>query len=600
MKVLQFFSLTLLAALATAVAVPRDHPLHVGDAGVVLVTGVGGRDKSGHVPVRREIRDLQTNFPDQWNVYILGLRSFQLTDQSDPVSFYQIAGIHGRPYVPWQGVEGIPGKQSGYCPHSNALFFGWHRAYLVLYEQELYRHIQQIAALFPEDLRERYISAAENFRIPYWDWALGASDTVPDVFVTPTISVVGTDGLPQTIPNPLYRYEFHPVIPGDFDDDFAHMNTTVRWPTSQGSAGVSQDNKFISYSNGQSKTMHDNIASGYANAGGMNRFSVAYLENIHGWVHFSIGGGDKPAGHMWPVQVSAFEPLFMLHHCQVDRLFELWIAANPDKYIEPQTVKDGTFTIEDNTVVDADTPLKPFWSTPAAFWTTNQVRDTTLLGYAYPETMRWNFSNDEMYGAHINATISQLYGSSARARLSQAAERGQGSDLAHLNTDDSFLDWSIDAEASSDDMPATFIVRFSFVGIFSSDPVVEVGSWTRLMSAGNVVNPNKMKRASTLAPNLKGSVSLTGSLMDDIVAQKLESLDAGAVVPYLKERLAWKVFAGDGTLIPHDRVQSLAVKVISTEVHIPSDPDKPLEYSDTPVYYPEITDGKGGSANAIV
>jgi tyrosinase len=33
----------------------------------------------------------------------------------------------------------------------------------------------------------------------------------------PTIQVIATNGVMQTIPNPLYRYEFHPLIPGDFD-----------------------------------------------------------------------------------------------------------------------------------------------------------------------------------------------------------------------------------------------------------------------------------------------------------------------------------------------------------------------------------------------
>jgi tyrosinase len=47
---------------------------------------------TGLVPTRREVRDLKNNFPDQWNVYMLGLRSFQMSEQSDPLSYYAIAG----------------------------------------------------------------------------------------------------------------------------------------------------------------------------------------------------------------------------------------------------------------------------------------------------------------------------------------------------------------------------------------------------------------------------------------------------------------------------------------------------------------------------
>lgn len=46
-----------------------------------------------------------------------------------------LAGIHGVPFVPWNGVQASPGaNQSGYCPHSSVLFPTWHRPYLALYE----------------------------------------------------------------------------------------------------------------------------------------------------------------------------------------------------------------------------------------------------------------------------------------------------------------------------------------------------------------------------------------------------------------------------------------------------------------------------------
>jgi tyrosinase len=48
-----------------------------------------------------------------------------------------------------------------------------------------------------------------------------------------------------------------------------------------------------------------------------SRFS-SILEDPHGWIHGVIGGGYDPktsdAGHMWPLEYSSYEPLFMLHH----------------------------------------------------------------------------------------------------------------------------------------------------------------------------------------------------------------------------------------------------------------------------------------------
>lgn len=69
------------------------------------------------VQPRLEIRQLEAR-PDQWNIFLLGLRRFQQTDQSNLTSYYQIAGIHGRPYNAWDGVPSAPGQDSpGYCSH---------------------------------------------------------------------------------------------------------------------------------------------------------------------------------------------------------------------------------------------------------------------------------------------------------------------------------------------------------------------------------------------------------------------------------------------------------------------------------------------------
>lgn len=47
---------------------------------------------TGAVPLRREIRSLQKDFPDQWNLYLLGLKDFQDVDENEDLSYYQIAG----------------------------------------------------------------------------------------------------------------------------------------------------------------------------------------------------------------------------------------------------------------------------------------------------------------------------------------------------------------------------------------------------------------------------------------------------------------------------------------------------------------------------
>ena len=49
--------------------------------------------------MRREIRDLQQNYPQQWDLFCLGLLAFQSIDESDQLSYYQIAGESSIPFL---------------------------------------------------------------------------------------------------------------------------------------------------------------------------------------------------------------------------------------------------------------------------------------------------------------------------------------------------------------------------------------------------------------------------------------------------------------------------------------------------------------------
>lgn len=86
-------------------------------------------------------------------------------------------------------------------------------------------HARDAAADFPEgDDRNRYVEAAKNLRVPYWDWAKKPSNgqsAVPDVFLATQITVNMPDG-EQTIDNPLYSYKFHPIV----GDIFSPVNRT--------------------------------------------------------------------------------------------------------------------------------------------------------------------------------------------------------------------------------------------------------------------------------------------------------------------------------------------------------------------------------------
>jgi tyrosinase len=193
--------------------------------------------------------------------------------------------------------------------------------------------------------------------------------------------------------------------------------------------------------------------------------------------------------------------------------------------------------------VDGNTPLLPFWNTPTSFWTTNGVRDTAVLGYAYPETQRWNFPSDDAYRRAVNKTVSLLYSSSARKSLTGATGQ-EGGVFAHvLGPESAYTDWTILTEGSHSEFTASFYVRFSFIGIESANGTPEVGSWIGILPSSNQHGGSaSTKREDSADSRLKGTVSLTASLLDQIAAGNLRSLDARDVVPFLTNKLTWEVY----------------------------------------------------------
>ncbi|KAH7379109.1 hypothetical protein DE146DRAFT_761311 [Phaeosphaeria sp. MPI-PUGE-AT-0046c] len=589
-----------------------------------VVSGIEWRDNQSSVPVRREVRDLRDNYPEQWNLYLLALTDLQWADQSDPLSYYSLAskliaeieeristsrtGIHGRPFRTWGNAPGLEHKigTAGYCPHSNSLFLSWHRPYLTIFEEQLYRSAQYWASTAAADQRDRYTAAARSFRMPYWDWARGEEGgTVPEFFTTEEITVSRPNGSTDSMWNPLYTYHFNPLVPEGFNDKWALAQTTLRWPDSDASTAVSRQGEMFKSFEGQRRGLRDHIDAAFRQPS-MNAFANT-VEEAHGWIHGVIGGGwdgKSAQGHMWPLEYSAFEPLFMLHHANVDRLFAMYQAAHPDVYFTPEIIgRNGNVFLEDGQTVDADTPLLPFRHPAGGFWTANSARSTETFGYVYPETMGagsedepesdesrvGNSSASLRQKQRVQEAIAQLYGSSARAMLSSHAATA-GATLLGLNG--AFTDWTIRIDARAQGLPSTFVVRFELVEDAPGEGA-DVGSWVRAMPEMQHLR-NDTKEQGSGEKEYQGRVGLTSSLLDQIGTGKLKSLEPRDVEPYLKKNLRWDVIGGKGASLPSTDLAALSIEVICTSARIPNDNSKPIEYDTEETAHPQITMGKAG------
>jgi tyrosinase len=55
------------------------------------------------------------------------------------------------------------------------------------------------------------------------------------------------------------------------------------------------------------------------------------LERIHGGVHIAVGGDNPQTAGQMAGENSPADPLFWLHHANIDRLWAEWQKANPGK-----------------------------------------------------------------------------------------------------------------------------------------------------------------------------------------------------------------------------------------------------------------------------
>lgn len=213
---------------------------------------------------------------------------------------------HG--YATLAGFHGAPAPS--YCRHGAPGFLTWHRAYLMAFEDALR-------------------SVRCDVTLPYWDWSSGPSTGVPAACREATY--VDRDG--DTVPNPLFR---GPRLSGGQTQRRADIDTTS----------------------------FDDLAASAQTALGQPSFSSfqAQLDGAHGAVHVRVGGD------MTSVTTAGYDPIFYLHHANVDRLWAQWQAGRRGSL--PAT--------------EASFELEPFNRPFSTQWQRgSDVESTDALGYRY-------------------------------------------------------------------------------------------------------------------------------------------------------------------------------------------------------------------------
>lgn len=538
------------------------------------VVGCGG------VVDRRGVDELQTNNPDVFNMLILALQEVQNVPENDDLSWYQISGIHGYPYVPWQEDPSfIPANPNrGYCTHSSAIFTTWHRPYLLLLEQQLCDKARSIAQEFQGDDATRYQAAAEEVRLPYWDWSsMDTQSRIPAALKQESISINAPTGQ-ATIPNPLFSYRF--LSPQTVDSRLGTQ--TTRSPN--------DDQLFGSFDSRRQSTLNLFTNSVY------NQFSND-LENIHNTIHVQVGGDM-----VWVAQ-SAFDPIFFLHHTNVDRLTAMYQASHPGVTLMSRR-RSPTIALGGPGPDDLNTPLFPFRHPDWAQWTSNDVANAESIftyGYSYPEVPQGLSTQDLQ--AFTTERVNELYapqsGSAlpALARLFLGNESGildsklnsctSSSTCSGANTiftvPTARLEWAVNCQVLSTELTGSHRIRFFIGAEQSNDNLAGVAA----------IFANPTTPLSTPNDQINASIPLTATLLEKHVG-----LNPNQTVPYLQAQLNWVVErrTDDGTgfiAIKTTDLTSLVVSVVSNAAHYPADKSQ-LPTKGIPVTYYEPTQGKAG------
>ncbi|KJZ75346.1 hypothetical protein HIM_05272 [Hirsutella minnesotensis 3608] len=332
-------------------------------------------------PMRRNINDLHAEAGPQWDLYILALADMKNAPLADPLSYFQIASIHGDPPYEWNNTgsrnnNGWP----GYCPHSEAIFLPWHRPYILLYEQSLVTRARSIASQYPGQDRARYLQAAETLRTPYWDWA--DIPEVPNSTIPATLTINTPRGR-QAINNPLATYiwprEAFSGSFGQFEPPRPWSNTIrcpspMRYPESA--------NQRLRRNNLKELVYDAFIYSETFEAFSTTAMSGSSIEQAHNLVHNSGACGQTFSD----LKYASYDPLFWLHHTNVDRLYALWQAAHPEKDRLTQSYPGNSrFTTPEGTRIGPDSPLQPFHGFGNEVHTSNTVISTYDFGYTYQD-----------------------------------------------------------------------------------------------------------------------------------------------------------------------------------------------------------------------
>jgi tyrosinase len=246
--------------------------------------------------VRQDIWTLeqQQTFHPVTLAYALAVRELQRRPAADPSSWVYQAAIHD--------TNVNPDKFRRQCQHNSWFFLAWHRMYLYWFERIVRSALQSLPEVDGE--------TKQVWALPYWNYDRGGTtNSLPPAFRQPQ--------LPNGDANPLF-------VPERNQQPGLDMNAGDGLPAQATSARLAFREQVFS------PPPAAGVAGGFGGPRtGWHHFGENGIRTPgaleltpHGDVHVLVGG----LGFMSSFDTAPLDPIFWLHHANIDRLWIVWLT----------------------------------------------------------------------------------------------------------------------------------------------------------------------------------------------------------------------------------------------------------------------------------
>jgi tyrosinase len=263
--------------------------------------------------------------------YARAVREMRTRDMSDPASWRFQAAVH---------EFRLDGSNRFWdqCQHNSWFFLPWHRWYLLYFEEFVAKTVVDLGG--PAD-----------WSLPYWNYSENLTVNLKARVLPPAFR---DDKMPDGSDNPL-RIDERSKAANDGNDVTDDDGISLACLKERQFESVGPDGF------GSPRT-------GFHHAGGGTNLTA--LEAIpHASIHGAVGG----VGFMSRFNTAPLDPIFWLHHCNIDRLWEVWIRRDSAHTNPPskEWMDDVSFSFQ--TIGGTQTK------------TARGVVDTVALGYQYED-----------------------------------------------------------------------------------------------------------------------------------------------------------------------------------------------------------------------